>query len=89
VGFFQKIEFTSKEIVEENQLRISIDDLVGSLLERQPDVQSEAVLTAGASLGRTHDSVSATGDDHVPEIAHARRERLGRLKFRRYRSGSS
>ena len=65
VGFFEKIEFASKEIVEEDQLRISIDDLVGSLLERQPNVQSEAVFTAGTSLGRdvkSADDLGVKGD---------------------------
>src|SRR5258708_12505015 len=66
VGFFQKIEFTSKEIVEEDQLSISIDDLVGSLLERQPDVQAEAVLTARPPPGPPHDSLPPPPNHPLP-----------------------
>src|SRR6202522_2491373 len=50
VAFFQEVEFPCKEVVEIHELRIAVDDLVGPLFERQPNIQAKAVLAARPPL---------------------------------------
>src|ERR1700751_378973 len=70
VGLFYEIHFPSEKVIEIDQLRIPVDDLIRFLLERQPDVQSEAVLPAGASLGGSHNPVTTSRDDHKSVLTH-------------------
>jgi hypothetical protein len=74
VGFFDKINLSSEKIIKNDELRITINGLVGFLLEWQADVQSEAICSPGSALGGAHDSVTAPGDNHVPVFAHLPRE---------------
>src|ERR1700730_292217 len=70
VGFFDEIHFPGKKIIKIYQSRVAVDRLVGSLLERQADVQPEAVLSPGSFLGGAHYSVPSPGDNHVSMFAH-------------------
>ena len=62
-----------EEIPEVDQLVIAGDHLVRRLLERQPDVDAEGGLAAGAALRRGHDA-AARARDHHPALA---RDALG------------
>ena len=70
VRFLNEIHFSSKKIIEIYQFRIAINGLVGFLLEWQPDVKTEAVLSTGSALGGAHNPVTASSDDHVSAFAH-------------------
>src|SRR4030095_1479576 len=62
------------------------DPWIGFLLERQADVQPEALLTARALLRRAHDAGARAGDDHPALVGHPLAEEpgaLGRLLARR------
>ena len=74
VGFFDEINLSGEKIVKNDQLRIAFDGLVGFLLERQPNVQSEAIRSTGSALGGAHNSVAAACDNHVSVFAHLPRE---------------
>jgi hypothetical protein len=50
MGFLHEVQFASEEIIEVNQFRIALNDLVGALLERQADIESETVLAARSDL---------------------------------------
>src|SRR6266446_7415546 len=74
VGFLDEINFSREEIVEINEFRIALDNFIGLLLERQANIQAEAVLASRSPLGCAHDSISAAGDDHESALAHQGRE---------------
>src|SRR5258706_12432401 len=72
------VQLAGEEIVEIDELRVAVDDLVGLLFERQPDIEAEAILPARAALGSTHDSIAAAGNGHVAEfLVHAAGELAG------------
>ena len=70
VRLLHEVQLAGEEIVEVHQLLVAVDRLVRRLLEGQPDVQSEAVLAARATLRCAHDAVAAAGHDHVAALAH-------------------
>ena len=81
--FLHEVEFTIEKVIEINQLWVAFDHFVRLLFEWQTNVESETVLTTRAALGRAHDPLPATGDDHVIVRHHRPREILGHLRFRR------
>jgi hypothetical protein len=81
VSFFDEIHFPSKKVIEIYQLRIPVDDLICFLLERQPDIQSETALSAGPSLGRPHNPIAASGDDHESALTHFLSKTFCSLEF--------
>src|SRR4029077_12661084 len=78
---FHEIQFAGEEVIEINQFRIALDNLVGALLEWETDVEPEAVFAAGATLRRTHDAFTAAGDNHVIVRDHFAREIFRHLEF--------
>ena len=81
VCLFHEIQFAGEEVIEINQLRIALDNLVRALLEWETDVEPEAVFAAGATLCRAHDAFAAAGDDHVIVRDHFAREIFRHLEF--------
>src|SRR6266705_4246551 len=79
---FHEVEFAGEEVIEVDQLSVAFDDLIGVLLEGEPDVEAETALASGATLGRVHDAVAATGDDHVILFDHLARKFFRDLKLR-------
>src|SRR6202022_1626358 len=70
VGLFDENHFASEKIVENDELWIAFDGLVGLLLEWQPDVQSDAMFSTGPPLSGTHDPVASSCDNHESAFAH-------------------
>ena len=56
VGFLDEEELAGEEVFQVHQLGVAGDDRVGVLLERQQDVDADAVLAAGADVARFHDA---------------------------------
>src|SRR5438445_10738045 len=69
--FLDEEELAGEEILEGDQLGVGSDPRVRLLLERQADVQAEALLAARPFLGRTHDARARTGDDHPALLGHS------------------
>src|SRR5205814_9086494 len=79
VRFFHEVKFARKEVVEIDELPVAIDGDVRVLLKGKADVETKAVRAAGAPLGGAHDSLAASGNDHV-----ILRHHLARKFFRGY-----
>src|SRR5439155_14755229 len=77
VGFLDEDQLAREEVPKGQQLRVLGDDLVRPLLERQPDVDAEAVIRTRALLAGAHDAVAGAGDHHVAGIPDTLRKLEG------------
>ncbi len=68
--FLQEKELSGEEVAEGHELVVTPDGLVRLLLERELDVDPEAQVPPGASVGRSHDAASGAGDDHPSRLGH-------------------
>ena len=57
-------KLAGKEVIEIDQLRILRDDGIRLLFKWKTDVEPEALFGTGTLLGRSHDAVATSGDDH-------------------------
>src|SRR5881296_3965131 len=64
-------ELAREEVLECDELRVGGDPRVRLLLERQPDVEPEALLAAGALLRGAHDPAAGAREDHPALGDHA------------------
>ena len=64
-GLLGKVQLAGEKIIEVDELRVAMDGRVGSLLEREPDVESETLLGSGSGLGGAHDAIAPACDEHV------------------------
>ena len=64
VRLLHEHELAREEVLQMHELVIVPDDRVGRLLERQQDVDAEAVRAAGADVAGFHDAAGGPGDDH-------------------------
>ena len=62
---------------------------IGLLLERQQDVDADALFASGADVARLHDAAGRAGDDHPARLGDAAaeldRRRIGRIARRQPR----
>ena len=56
VGLLHEQQLAREEVFQVHQLEVAADDGVGFLLERQQDVDADALLAAGADLAGLHDA---------------------------------
>src|ERR1051326_1481763 len=72
VGLFHEEQLAREEVLEVHELlAIAGNDGVGVLLERQQNVDADAVLATSADMPGFHDAARRAGDDHVFELGHA------------------
>lgn len=88
VGLFDEKQFTGEEEVERQQVRRALDGRVCVLLERQGDVESQAVVAPCAFMGGGHDATAGAGDDHHVR-AGQRRPQLSGQAIQRMFDGCS
>ena len=64
VGVPDESQLAGEEVFEGDQLFVVLDDRVGALFPRQPDVRAEAALRSGTFVTRLHDSWAGSGNHH-------------------------
>ena len=64
----QEEKLSRKEVFKLDELGVAPNLLVRNILERQPDVYSEAIATARPLLAGVHDPRAGAGDDHEAGI---------------------
>ena len=88
-GFLHEEQLAGEEILEGDQLGVGGDPRIRLLLERQPDVEPERPLAAGALLRGAHDACAGPGHHHPAALDHAATEHQrghgGGLRGRRAR----
>src|SRR5207244_12893314 len=67
----QEEELAREEVLERDELRVGGDPGVRLLLERQPDVEPEALLTPGSLLRGAHDAAARARHHHPALRDHA------------------
>src|SRR5260221_4879554 len=64
IRLFHEQELARKEVLEVHELDVAGNDGIGFLLERQQDIDADAVIPAGADVAGLHDAAGRSGDDH-------------------------
>ncbi len=77
VGFLYEEQLAQEEEVKRQQMLAALHGGVGVLLERQGDVEAQAVLASGALVGGSHDAAAGAGDDHQVVARQGRAQLAG------------
>ncbi|CAH0319935.1 hypothetical protein SRABI06_05382 [Pseudomonas brassicacearum] len=64
IGLLDEEQFAGEEEVERQQVRRAFNGRICMLLERQGDIESQAVFAPCAFMGGGHDATAGAGDDH-------------------------
>ena len=64
-SLFGEVQLAGEKIIKVDELRVAMNGGIGGLFEREPDIESETLLSSGSGLGGAHDAISAACDEHV------------------------